>query len=388
MSESLQSHSGPAQASDDRRGGARIWVLDPLRGLAACAVTLYHFTCGGDWLTQSQGASAWLRLIGSQGWLGVHVFFVISGFVLPYAMWVGQYRLRNYGIFLLKRILRLEPPYLFALVLTVGLLVLLQYVPGFRGPPFVLDWKCFLLHFGYLNLFFGYDWYNPVFWTLAIEFQFYLLIALVFPLVVHRQLWVRVALLLGLGLLQFVQVPERFVLPYLGLFALGIVTAQRQIGLISGAAYLALVTILGAATAASLGPAQASVGLATAAIIAATRHVKLESLLVRLFNWRPLVWLGLVSYSLYLIHVPIGGRIVNFGSRYVTVFPGHLLVLGIAFCVTFLTAGLMYALVEKPSRRWSSSVTYRGRRTTPPDAESHSGPPSGRAVPGIAPKPM
>ena len=48
-----------------------------------------------------------------------------------------------------------------------------------------------LLHLGYLNAFFNYDWSVALYWTLAIEFQFYLSIGLLFPLISHRSLLIR-----------------------------------------------------------------------------------------------------------------------------------------------------------------------------------------------------
>src|SRR5690606_28624124 len=56
-----------------------------------------------------------------------------------------------------------------------------------NGPPFEIDYIQLFSHLGYLNNFIGKDWLNPVFWTLAIEFQYYLLIALFFPLISSKK---------------------------------------------------------------------------------------------------------------------------------------------------------------------------------------------------------
>ena len=193
-------------ASPSSKSG-RLPVLDPLRGLAAFAVMWFHLTNGNAMLREADPAESLLRASGTHLYLGVEVFFVISGFVLPYAMWRGRYRLRDYGRFLMKRLLRLEPPYLTTLAITVGLLIAGQFAPGFKGEPFMLEWKHLLLHFGYLNALFGFGWYNPVFWTLAIEFQFYLLIALLFPLVKHHSVYVRASVPLALAMLALLPVP-------------------------------------------------------------------------------------------------------------------------------------------------------------------------------------
>ncbi len=82
--------------------------LDLLRGLAAVAVCYFHFTHGNpDFLSKTNI----LYQSGRYGFLGVDVFFVISGFVIPYAMYRGMYRFKNFGTFLLKRVIRIEPPF-------------------------------------------------------------------------------------------------------------------------------------------------------------------------------------------------------------------------------------------------------------------------------------
>ena len=335
----------------------RILVLDPLRGLAAAAVMWYHFS-RRPWLIEDGGRlGAFFEASGSKGWLGVEVFFVISGFVLPYAMWRGRYRLRSYGRFLAKRLLRLEPPYLVTLALTVGLWLVGPLVPGFQGEAFVFHWPQFLSHFGYLNAFTGYAWYNPVFWTLAIEFQFYLLIALVFPLAVHDRLGVRAAVPATLAMLVFLPTPPSLVFHFLPLFALGIATMQRVTGLLPLGLYALLVSA-SAIAAFGIGHEQAFVGVIAAVLIAALSRVPSNSRAGRVLEWKPFLWLGSVSYSLYLVHVPIGGRVINLGQRFIGGPLSQVLLLSIAIAVSLVATYVLYRLVERPAQRWSSRLRY------------------------------
>src|SRR6266496_2565885 len=62
----------------------RVEIVHCLRGLAAVAVCWFHFT------GHSLGL---LKQSGVYGWLGVEVFFVISGFILPYALYSSGYRM-------------------------------------------------------------------------------------------------------------------------------------------------------------------------------------------------------------------------------------------------------------------------------------------------------
>ena len=65
--------------------------------------------------------------------MGVTAFFVISGFVLPLSLSSNGYRLSDAPVFLLKRAVRLEPPYLATILLIVTLGYVSTLVPLFRG---------------------------------------------------------------------------------------------------------------------------------------------------------------------------------------------------------------------------------------------------------------
>src|SRR6266404_3677423 len=109
-------------------------------------------------------------------------------------------------------------------VLNPGFLTSISYY-GQLGPQV-------FLHFAYINVFFGYPWLSDVFWTLAIEFQYDLLIGLVFPLVFSRRLSIRLATFVALGTLSFVIHPPAYIFYYMFLFFMGIWTCQFKLGLI------------------------------------------------------------------------------------------------------------------------------------------------------------
>src|SRR4051812_10162817 len=93
---------------------ARIPTLDFLRGFASLAVAWYHFTAGPS-------VHPILKATGTFGWVGVEAFFVISGFVIPYALSRSNYSMPSYGRFVMKRIVRLDPPYIASIVFIVVL---------------------------------------------------------------------------------------------------------------------------------------------------------------------------------------------------------------------------------------------------------------------------
>ncbi|HEX9544090.1 MAG TPA: acyltransferase [Pyrinomonadaceae bacterium] len=164
----------------------RIETIDLLRGLAALAVCWFHLTNAN-----TIAARGILQASGKYGWFGVEIFFVISGFIIPYALHRGDYRLKRFPTFLVKRITRLDPPYLVSILLVLLTSYLISLAPHYQGERFHLDIARILLHLGYLNVLVGYEWLNPVYWTLAIEFQYYLLIGLAFPLISSRSPWKR-----------------------------------------------------------------------------------------------------------------------------------------------------------------------------------------------------
>src|SRR5260221_3438469 len=79
-----------------------------------------------------------LRDIAVHVFHGVPVFFVISGFVLPLAMSRAAYRISDFPRFVLKRALRLEPPYLVSIALALILGVAAGITPRVGGAPFSL----------------------------------------------------------------------------------------------------------------------------------------------------------------------------------------------------------------------------------------------------------
>src|SRR5882672_4406678 len=94
----------------------RLSSLDFLRGISACGVMLFHYTIETSINISDNNP---LRIIGSYGHWGVIVFFVVSGFVIPYAMHSNAYEIKAIGKFLLKRSLRIEIPFLSMVVLEV-----------------------------------------------------------------------------------------------------------------------------------------------------------------------------------------------------------------------------------------------------------------------------
>ncbi|MCA1635171.1 MAG: acyltransferase [Acidobacteria bacterium] len=365
----------------------RIDGLDFLRGLASLSVCWFHLT-QFTYHNADGGFYSSLRASGSYGWLGVEVFFVISGFVIPYSLRRAGYSLSAYPTFLLKRVIRLDPPYLVSIALFLVLAFAYAFYTG--RPPEVesapLTWTRVLLHLGYLNMFFGYEWLNPAFWTLAIEFQYYILMGLAFPLFASGRRWVRVAALAGFAAPAFFSghalmsggVPySAFIFHFMFLFLMGITTFQYRVGLVGGAEYAATLSLLVLGSFVTVGTGATIAGLFAVVVIC-------------LYNRKNVIsdFFGNISYSLYLLHWPVGHLVLSIlGGKLLRAADDatKTLVLLVALGVCFAASYLLFVLVERPAQQWSSRLRYSRARSgseSGTHAAAH-GPHAGRELPAL-----
>jgi peptidoglycan/LPS O-acetylase OafA/YrhL len=206
-----------------------------------------------------------------------------------------------------------------------------------------------------VNVFFGYPWLSPVFWTLAIEVQYYVLVGLIFPLIASDRMATRIALFGGLAGLTLALPQEPFVFHWLPLFMLGMLTFQYRARIISQRQFWSWALSLFAMLCLVHSTAVAATALGTALTIA----------FLDLGPKHPLLIFGQLSYSLYLLHVPIGGRVVNLGERFATSLIARITVPFAALAISLLAAWLLYRFVEQPAQRWSSAIRYRHTRPAP-----------------------
>lgn len=355
--------------SDPNRRAAdqadRFHFVDALRGLAALAVLAFHVHSAP--LEQSLRAvlPVPVSFLCDRGWLGVQVFFVLSGFVIAHSLRRVGSTAGFVGRFLLRRAARLDPPYWAAIALALGSGAMAsQLLANHRfEPPSV---PAAAAHLVYLQGILGYPQILDVFWTLCIELQLYLMLAVV--LVARERLgstdWARpflraatvatftIALLASLasGL-----VPEAarkvWFISYWYQFFLGAVTswvASRRLAAgwwLAVAACVALWSIV--------QPAETLVCLATASCLAlAAAHGRLSTWLAAF----PFRWLGRISYSLYLTHPVVCSRVVNAARRLGVLEGREVLVAALAFGLALVFADLFWRVVERPAVELSRRV--------------------------------
>jgi len=321
----------------------RIPIIEYLRGLAALAVTVFH-------MTNTYAPNSPVRMVGSHGWLGVEVFFVISGFVIPLSLLRGyeRYSLALFPNFLLRRITRLEPPYIVSIALVIVLAYASAATPGFRGSQPDYESGQIAAHLFYVIPFTQYHWVNIVYWTLTYEFAFYLFMGLAWPWIgapERKYHWLLAVTAAGLGVASSV-LPSRAMLFVIGISVYRSAALGQTRWLSGGVAAFAAALI-----AFEGEPLIAMVGTATAIAIYFGRRIAMDNRL-----GAALLWLGAISYSLYLVHVPVGGRVINLGRRFIEGDTQQLALSIVGILVAVAFAAVFHKLIEGPAiafaRRW------------------------------------
>ena len=149
---------------------------DGLRAIAAMLVILPHSV---GLLAYWSSPTPFTRMIVAAaplGSCGVQIFFVLSGFVIAYSLRNAKFSPSYIGIFLLRRSIRLDPPYWAAIAIYLGFISLSHYIG--HNPPRYPSAAKLVAHLLYAQDVLGYGDINVVFWTLCIEIQFYVVFCL------------------------------------------------------------------------------------------------------------------------------------------------------------------------------------------------------------------
>jgi peptidoglycan/LPS O-acetylase OafA/YrhL len=340
--------------------------VDGLRALAVLSVVFYHLG------TPIRG-----------GYVGVDIFFTISGFL------IGSIILRQtadrtftFGRFYERRIRRIFPALFVMLFVTVAFaykyllpIEFISYAKSLAAVSLSISNIFFWFQSGYFD---APASTTPLLhtWSLAVEEQFYVFLPLVLVLlhrVAPRRINQAICLLALLSFLisvygAFASPSAAFYLPHTRAWELLLGTmlalkgfpkirgaAMREIAAISGFAMIIPTLLLYRPWTPFPGLAAVPPCLGTALIIAAGESG--PNLVGRLLSLRPVVFVGLISYSLYLWHWPL----FVFYSFGFTIFEGldHHQSQALKFAIAFILAVLSWRFVELPFR----TKSWRTQRT-------------------------
>jgi peptidoglycan/LPS O-acetylase OafA/YrhL len=379
--------------------------LDALRGLAALSVVTFHcaqvfsgFAAPANPLHLSAWANPWswlrftpLRILVTGGPSAVVVFFVLSGFVLSLPFL--RKNKPSYGDFLTKRFFRIYPPFVVAVLLSATFYALLRPTP----IPALSEWlntviwdqPLSLKYIGRNLLMTGFredSTLDRVVWSLVHELRISLFFPILFLSVFRWPITMMVmSVAASIGCSEYLTSylgEDKITGPgittldisfidtgrFVFLFIAGILLARNVPSIqaacrvlprpIALAAWLAALSLL-----LTPGPSLTNNynliwGVGAVLLIALTVG---SASATRILTARPLVWLGRVSYSLYLIHVPILVASVHLLAG---LLPVWFVLAAVVIPSSLLAAEAMYRCVEVPSIRLGRALSG-STRTSP-----------------------
>ena len=323
---------------------SHIPIINTLRGLAALSVCLYHFVCTTTGYINSQSVLNVFHF-GSKG---VQMFFIISGIVIPLSMIKFNYSFKNLPKFILKRFVRIEPPYLGVVLIGCIYLFIRNYIPSANNIDLTPSFRDVVLHIGYLVPFVDdAKWINPVFWTLSIEFQYYLFLAISFSLALSKKYWHRYVFYALLLIFPLILTSNQSFFPiWSAYFAFGIFYALYITNYIKWKEYLVVSIIAGTIVYFTLGAIDLSIAVFTLMIINQFSTIK----------FKIGDFFGNISYSLYLLHSIVGSAFVNFMSHIYVKPYEKIVVIFIGVAISIASSYVYWKFIEKPTQKLAQKI--------------------------------
>ena len=289
--------------------------------------------------------------LASHGWKGVWVFYVLSGFIIPYS--ISQYpdQILSIKNFLLRRLLRIQPSYIAALALSI-------FVFGFLlENSDYFDLSAIIINFFYLAPFTGHNWLLSISWSLGVEAQFYIFIACFYRYLTSKNQVIRISVLaLFISLFLVAKgLPEYHwcLLPtWSPFFATGLIVFLRRTGKISTQEFTCIALIVIPILLITWTKWFTLVAfLSGFVILYLPSNSKLKL---------PGYFLGKISYSFYLVHFPIMIAIKHYFIEPMNlVMKQPILSIFFLFTSAILVTIPFYYFVEKPTTAWSRLLRKR-----------------------------
>ncbi|MEQ8323770.1 MAG: acyltransferase [Vicingaceae bacterium] len=316
-----------------------------LRAFAVIMICLYHFTRQQHLGTSFVPEDNFLYQMSESAIYLVHLFFVISGFVIPLSLHRSGYSISSYHLFMLRRIIRIGLPYLLVIVL----ILTKEWLFALKNQSvLLLDWGKILHHLTFTVGFTDNQWYNPIFWTLAIEIQFYLLAGLIYPLLVLQRSWGILLTLFLFALSSVVFARFELLSLFAPQFAMGMLLFCKQVKKISRREYLAGLLVL----VAMLCFQNYLIALASLIGVLSIDLIRIDK------KW--INFLGDASYSLYLTHGLAGGSFIYLLADFFYALNNSLICI-IALIISIAFSIVYWRFVEKPSHYLSRQIKIKSK---------------------------
>ena len=340
-----------------RHKPVRYYEIDLLRFIAAISVVLYHFTFRGYYADDlSPVYYGELGEIFKYGYLGVELFFIISGYVV-----LMSSQGKTLAQFFTSRVMRLYPAFWVACTLTF--IVVRLFGPAVHAPGWspMLDapLRGYVFSMTMLHGFFGVADIDGVYWTLTVELSFYFLIALLISfnwmrhLTVVLALWLAYCALVGpaspttpFSILLFPGFAPFFVAGMV-FYMLQTKQAPRwQLYILLGVSYLLSLRTVGTGLPGTIDVFHHAFSLPIVLGLITVFYLVFLGIVLRwlrLGQSKWLAWAGTLTYPIYLLHHNMGyivfQRVGNSINRYV--------LLGAMLVAVLVLAYLLHVLVER-----------------------------------------
>ena len=317
--------------------------LDCLRGIAAFSVVLFHFTFGYDHGNGSRILSE-DKFYFTYGYFGVHLFFLISGFVI----FMTLEKSNKLSDFLVSRFSRLYPAYWACIIISVALTTALS-VPFQQG---IFSLKQIFVNFTMLQYWFKIKDVDGAYWTLAIELTFYCWMYFVFLIKKQQYIswfclaWLTLAVLFSSYNIPFENyINVIFILKHAPLFVGGITFFRLKNN--PTKLYLHCLVLLSISSEYLLFYQQNSPIIFYTIIFGfyTIFYLFIYNKLSFIRN-KVLLFLGTISYSLYLIHENIGTALIYWLK---TIIDSQFFYLPISVLSVVLLASGITFYIEKPA---------------------------------------
>ena len=335
----------------------RFKELDGLRGIAAVLVVLAHFSTADGFRYLHRFSLANIAVV---------MFFGLSAFLLCY---LAEKKFDTKA-FITSRFFRIVPLYLVVLVVTLALATLNEANDAEVRNTWQKLWLIlgFALNWSMVQGDPGLLWSFRHFWSLCVEIQLYLVIALAFPWLRTLKAWQVVfgALFAGITLRAFTLAPVSYysTFAYIEVFAFcglaGVAYARGNVLRVNVWPYAVLLLVLGFVWQRIMWkPDWQFVSGFFYPAIGAILAISLPNIRSRVLSHPALVSIGLWSYGIYLWHFPVRMFVEPFSSgpwSFFALYSG----------LTFLAAITTYRLVEKPINAWKATLGNRAKQPLVP----------------------
>lgn len=347
--------------------------LDGIRGIAAFIVFLSHATAIAYFSTFSLLANTPIHTLWD-GHSAVIMFFVLSGFVLtlPYTQ-PTSFTGKEIITFLLRRLFRIYPAYFVAVFFSLFLKFFLFKYQGLNGLSYWItltmwtsnytSWTTIIKHILMIGP--GIDTQNidPVLWTLVIEMRF----SIIFPVILYlirRVPFYKFTAILTLVLWFIIGLfTSQSTFSYIPIFLLGSVISKYHKGIIaklsntfirSAFGFIGILLYASPNLFLSSNPNLNDYVTSCGSILIILTVLSSEKL-KRLLIIRPINFLGKISFSFYLLHLPI---LITLTSILYPMINSIFLISALGLALSIISSYIVYQMIEVPFINLGRKLKY------------------------------